>query len=525
MKASTTAVPANLQPLWRAGELAQAVGGQWQPGAFQASPEQAAAGCVAIDSRTISQPTPGEVGALFVALRGATDGHRFIRKALENGACCIVADNADTIQADGTPLTAAERARLLLVGDTFKALEDLGRYARARFQGQMVAVTGSVGKTTVKTMMALALEGAAQATGAGPGGVHAAKASFNNHLGVPLTLANMPPTARYAVCEIGMNHPGEVFPLAAMVKPDVAIITNIGTAHLGNMGSQKAIAEEKAALFQTLDTSRPGPKAAIFPLETPCADVLLAAVPKGVASIGLVAGKATAPDGLRPTHNVVLSHLVESATGSHGTLNAPSWHADLPGLAVNTPGRHLLEDAALVGCALLGLGLAGAVLDSALRALSTFNPGRGRGAVVALPSGVSVIDESYNASGPSVRAALSALRLRVDENGGAGRAVAALGDIRELGVFSAAEHKGLASAVQGAGVLAFCCGPGMRHLYDALPPELQGGWAETPQELAHSAAPILQPHDIVLVKGSNGSRMDQFTATLAALLASLPPPG
>ena len=226
--------------LWRSEDLTAALG--------VAPRHRFAAAGVAIDSREV-QP-----GDLFVALAGARDGHEFVQAALDRGAAgALIRKSALNLPAD---------APVYEVDDPLEALGDLARYARARFRGQLFAVTGSVGKTTSKEMLRTAL-GAL-------GSVHAAQASFNNHLGVPLTLARLPPEADFAVIEIGMNHQGEILPLARLSRPDVGIITNIGAAHIGHMGSTAAIAAEKADLFTGME---PG-GVAVMPLDTLHPDIL-----------------------------------------------------------------------------------------------------------------------------------------------------------------------------------------------------------------------------------------------------------
>ncbi|MCI1322898.1 MAG: Mur ligase family protein, partial [Acetobacter fabarum] len=227
--------------LWTRTELEQATGGHFLPAAAPSAPlgtqseaparnltEQAITG-ISIDTRTLA------AGDLFIALKGDTsDGHAHVQAALDKGAACAMVHAADGLTDP----------RVLVVADTMVGLQQLAQAARARFTGKVVAVTGSVGKTTTKEMLRLCLSA--------NGPTHAAEASYNNHWGVPLTLARLPRDAAFCISEIGMNHPGEILPLARMVRPDVAVITTIGSAHLGHMGSLDAIAAEKASIITTL---------------------------------------------------------------------------------------------------------------------------------------------------------------------------------------------------------------------------------------------------------------------------------
>ncbi|TPW34864.1 UDP-N-acetylmuramoyl-tripeptide--D-alanyl-D-alanine ligase [Oecophyllibacter saccharovorans] len=462
-------------PLWTAEELRRATDGQLDTPVTVHG--------VSIDTRQI---TPGD---LFIALAGQTDGHRFIRQAFRKGAACVMAHRADIAQLSdeptqaGSPLTEDEKKRILWVEDTQAGLEALGRFARARFSGGMIAVTGSVGKTTTKEMLRNALTPY--------GHTHAAVASFNNHIGVPLTLARLPREAAFCICEVGMNHPGEILPLARQVQPNIAVISTIGSAHLGHMGSLEAIAREKAALFSALTDGG----TALAPDDTPYPDLLAEAVPQN--------GRFWKA-GISPKAEIHLSSPVCSAAGSTAEVTMPDNRTAL--LTLSAPGPHLVRNAALALGVVAALGLE---LPPALTALAGFQPGSGRGHSRKLPGDILLLDESYNASSTSMRAALQTLALLP-----ARRHLVALGDIRELGDFAEDEHRALASDVQTAGALAFCCGPHMRHLYDALPPELQGGWAPDAARLAPLLQAALTPGDTLLVKGSFGSRMRDLIAAL-----------
>jgi UDP-N-acetylmuramoyl-tripeptide--D-alanyl-D-alanine ligase len=420
---------------------------------------------VSIDTRTI-QP-----GDLFVALRTATgDGHAHVTEALRRGAAGALVHDQESVP-DG--------AILLVAADTQDALTALGAFARQRFEGSVVAVTGSVGKTTTKEMLRVALSAS--------GMTHAAFASYNNHWGVPLTLARMPHDASYAVVEIGMNHPGEIAPLAALAAPDVAVITTIAAAHIGNLGSLEAIAEEKASILGGILQGG----AAVLPADSPQFERLMAHVPQGIRTLTFGVGD--------------LHSVVENADGSD--VDAVVDGRKLR-FRVNAPGRHMVANAlgALNACAALG-----ADLDTSAAALAGFSAGEGRGERRPLLHGAAMLlDESYNASGASVRAALAVLKLTP-----ARRRIAILGDMLELGDHSREEHESLAQAVCDSADIVYACGPWMKYLYDAVPTQKHGAYAPDSTALAAAMPGAIRAGDVVLVKGSLGSRMRAVVAALA----------
>ncbi len=448
--------------LWTAAELQAATGGAMltpaKPrGAARLQPsglrEFEATG-VSIDSRTLR---PGD---LFVALQGDTDGHAFVADALARGAAGAMVHRTDI---SGLPTGAP----LLAVDGTLAGLHALGRAGRARFTGKMVAITGSVGKTTTKEMLRTAL--------AAFGPTHAAEASYNNHWGVPLTLARLPADAAFCVAEIGMNHAGEIAPLARLAAPHVAVITAVGSAHIGHLGSLEAIADEKAAILQGLVAGG----IAVLPGDSPFFERLAKAAPGRVLSFGETAGVDARLLRIDPIQASILGQPVEF------TLAAPGAH-----MAANAV-------AALAACAALGLDAA-----LAAAALEAFQPVAGRGLQRTIRGGgILLLDESYNASSASVRAALGVLAALP------GRRVAVLGDMLELGAFGPAEHAGLAGDVTASADLLYACGPLMRHLYDSLPDRARGAHRRDSAALAPLVADAVRPGDAVLVKGSLGSRM------------------
>ena len=452
-----------MTPLWTAADLQEATGGAF------AHPFDATG--VSIDTRTLR---PGD---LFIALRSDSgDGHAHVAAAIAKGAAgAMVHQDVPGIEA------------LLIVDDTLAGLTRLGAFARARFLGQTVAVTGSVGKTTTKEMLRVAL--------AAYGPAHAAVASYNNHWGVPLTLARLPRDAAFCVVEIGMNHAGEIAPLARLAHPHVVIVTTVEAAHIGHLGAMAAIADEKAAIMTGLTQGG----TAVLPLDSPW-----------FARLRDRAGAARVMSfGESPGAGARLTEMEADANGS-GIL------ADIAGQEVrfrlNAPGRHMAVNAvgALAVVAALGLDP-----ETAARALEHFAPLQGRGAKrrLALAGGVALLlDESYNANGASMRAALDVLRLQP-----ATRRVAILGDMLELGEAGPAEHAALAADVARSADLVFAAGPLSRHLFDALPEAIRGAWAETSAALAAIAVARVAAGDAILVKGSLGSRMKSIVEALDAI--------
>ncbi|WP_419757496.1 UDP-N-acetylmuramoyl-tripeptide--D-alanyl-D-alanine ligase [Acidisoma sp.] len=453
-----------MSALWTADDLAVAAGGvMTRPFAING---------VSIDTRTVA---PGD---LFVALHGENrDGHQFVAAALGAGAAGALVDR--------DPPDATDSAPLLWVNDTLAGLTAIGAAARARFTGRLVAVTGSVGKTTTKAMLRRILVASGQ--------THAALASYNNHWGVPLTLARLPPGAAYCVAEIGMNHPGEIAPLARLARPHVAVITNIAPVHIGHMGSLDAIAAEKAAILSGLVAGG----VAVLPADSAHLTILTQAAE---AARIIRFGRALTAE----------ARLLDAVNDADGVNVSMTFEGVPLRFRLAAPGGHMAMNAVAAIAAAVALGVEP---HHASAALDGFEAVTGRGARrrLALPEGEALLlDESYNASGPSVRAALAVLGLQP-----ATRRIAVLGDMLELGADSAVEHAGLAPDVIAHADLLFACGPEMRRLFDAVPAGMQAGHAATSAELAPQVASALRPGDAVLVKGSLGSRM-------AAIISALP---
>jgi UDP-N-acetylmuramoyl-tripeptide--D-alanyl-D-alanine ligase len=426
---------------------------------------------VSIDSRTVR---PGD---LFIALVGEHgDGHAHVAAALARGAAgAMVHQLPDGVSDD---------AALLQVRDTFVGLHDLGRFGRARFQGRMVAVTGSVGKTTTKEMLRVILSAHGKAW--------AAEASHNNHWGVPLTLARLPEDAKFAVTEIGMNHAGEIAPLSRLARPHVAVVTSIASAHIGYLGSIEAIAAEKVQIEAGLE---------------PWGTLLL---PGDCAQYQQMACSVAAPT-QRFGRGEAEHRLLKAEADAEGTDILASIAGREIGFRLPVPGLHMAMNAV---AALAAASLVRADPAIGAEALRGFAPMRGRGARrrIVLPDGTAdLLDESYNASAASVRATLAVLALIP-----AKRRIAVLGDMLELGNAGPAEHIGLASAVVENADLLFTCGPLMRGLHDAIPATHRGGHAADSTALAPLVAAALRDGDAVLVKGSLGSHMQTIVSAFPA---------
>ncbi|MCE6951658.1 UDP-N-acetylmuramoyl-tripeptide--D-alanyl-D-alanine ligase [Cereibacter sphaeroides] len=474
-----------MTPLWTSAEAEAATGGR-ATAAF-------AANGVSIDTRTLR---PGD---LFVALKDVRDGHDFVAQALEKGAAAALVSRV--------PEGVAADAPLLVVPDVLAALEAMGRAARARTQARVVAVTGSVGKTSTKEML--------RATLGGQGRVHAAEASYNNHWGVPLTLARMPADADFAVIEIGMNHPGEIAPLARLARPHVALITTVAPAHLEAFASLDAIAEEKAAIVEGLE---PG-GTAILPADLGVTPILTDRARQAGARMVLFGTSAAADWRLSDVQ------ITPEATIARAT------HAGTPLLfKVLTPGRHFAANAlAVLACAeVLGLDPTIAACD-----LGLWSPPSGRGTRERIlldtvdEAFFELIDDAFNANPASMEASLDLLAAMAPTDGvgriAGGRRIAVLGDMLELGETEISLHRAIANhpALSSIAVI-HCVGPRMRALFEALPRRQRGEWVEHASDLVPRARLLVDAGDIVLVKGSKGIKVSLVVDALRKLGQSGP---
>ncbi|PZX16264.1 UDP-N-acetylmuramoyl-tripeptide--D-alanyl-D-alanine ligase [Palleronia aestuarii] len=451
------------RPLWTSEEAAAATGGESR-GAWSASG-------LSIDTRTLA---PGD---LFVALTAERDGHDFVADAFARGAAAALVARVPNGVDDDAPL--------LLVDDVLAGLGQMASDARSRFGGKVLAITGSVGKTTTKDMARVALSGQMR--------VHAAEASYNNHWGVPLTLARLDPDAQVAVIEIGMNHPGEIAPLARLARPDVALVTTIAPAHLEAFASVEEIAREKATIFEGLGTGG----TAIVPADSPNLEILAEAARARTSDIRRV-GFADAADYRLDTVELRAgSTIVQARAGDLALV-----------FRLGGAGRHFAPNALSVLAAAEALG--GDMVLSG-HALAEWQPSAGRGTreFVALDpvedAMIELIDDAFNANPASMGAALDALI--ASDPGPDGRRVAILGDMLELGADEMALHAAIASHPGLDAVdLVHCAGPRIRAAWEALPELRRGVWTERAEELAGRVAGLVRPGDIVLVKGSKGAR-------------------
>ena len=461
------------RPLWTTQELLAATGG-----ALDGKVRGAMNG-VSIDSRSVS------VGDIFVAIKGdAMDGHDFVVKALQSGAgVAMVSRVTDEMRSAG--------AILQVVEDPLRGLENMGRAAREWSNGQIIAVTGSVGKTSTKEMLHVALSAS--------GLTHASAASFNNHWGVPLTLSRMPRNAAYGVFEIGMNHSGEITPLVQLVRPHIAIVTIVAASHLGNFNSLDEIALAKAEIFAGLEKGG----TAIINRDSEYFDLLSAAAKAGGAKSIIGFGK----------------HAEASVRLERVALHPACCciTADVMGEKVTyklgMPGEHMALNSLAV---LAAVKASGADLARAMLALADAAPAKGRGVQehLSVPGGeLLLIDESYNANPTSMGAALALLaQAKLGKNG---RRIAVLGDMLELGKFGKQLHADLAKPIDLYGVdVLYAAGPLMQNLWNAVPAARQGAYAATSAELSLQLLPSLQAGDAVMIKGSLGSKMGLIVEAL-----------
>jgi UDP-N-acetylmuramoyl-tripeptide--D-alanyl-D-alanine ligase len=460
------------EQLWQWDELVAAA--QGRP---DGTPPVAITG-FSIDTRTLQ---PRDV---FVALKDARDGHDFVPNAFAAGAAAaVVSHDYPRAKHDGA---------LLRVADPLAALEAIGRAARARSDARIVAVTGSAGKTGTKEMLRLCLADA--------GATHASEKSYNNHWGVPLSLARMPMTTKFGVFEIGMNHAGEITPLTRMVRPHAAVITTVEPVHLAYFPSVEAIAEAKAEIFQGLV---PG-GTAILPHDNPHFALLQRrAFDVGAHVVGF---------GYAGTADVRAIQVNLDARGSSVIAGVDS---QLFPYRIGAPGEHWVKNSLAVLAALMALGADPMRCLTALVKVAA-PAGRGARSTLAAEGGrILLIDESYNANPASVSAALAAMATvpRAEYP----RRLAVLGDMLELGAAAPGLHRGLQEAVDAAGIdLVFACGPMMKLLFDRLGPAQQGAWTETSAELAPRLLDAVAAGDVVMIKGSLASRMGPVAEAVRA---------
>lgn len=466
------------EPLWTFDEVLAATAGQTE------GSDAPSLTSVSIDSRT------AEHGALFAAIRGDNlDGHDYVAKAFEAGASAALVADDTKLEATGT---------LIRVPDTLEALNLLGAAARERSEARIIAVTGSVGKTGTKEALRLAL-GAS-------GSVHASEKSYNNHWGVPLTLANFARENDFGVFEVGMNHPGEITPLTKLIRPHIAIITTVASVHLEFFTSEEQIAEAKAEIFAGLE---PG-GTAILNRDNPHFELLKKRASEAGVECIIAFG----------SHHEADAKLTSLTPDGDASDVEAIIAGEKISYRVGAPGRHLVMNSLAV---LAALHAAGADIQAGGQTLGSYHAPAGRGARLQymLKNGrVMLIDESYNANPASMRAALESLgetaRTKFP------RRIAVLGDMLEMGETSTRLHGELAQPVDAAGVdVVFACGPHMRALYDALPESRRGAYAESSQGLEVALLDTVQAGDAVMIKGSLGSAMGPLVEALRKHLQQL----
>jgi UDP-N-acetylmuramoyl-tripeptide--D-alanyl-D-alanine ligase len=466
--------------LWTSDAAAAATGGR------NTAPWQANG--VSIDTRTLK---PGD---LFVALTDVRDGHDFVATALAAGAAAALVSRI--------PEGVASDAPLLVVPDVLAALSALGAAARARTTAKVIGVTGSVGKTSTKEMLRAILSR--------QGRTHAAEASYNNHWGVPLTLARMPADTQFAVIEIGMNHPGEIAPLARLAQLDVALITIVAAAHLEAFDNIEGIATEKAAIMDGLVPHG----TAVLPADLSTTPILLARAAQTGAQVHTF--------GTTPGSDYHIAHctLTDTATCIMGTR-----HGQPLLFKVAIPARHFATNA------IAALAVAEAVgCDPMLAAhdIALWAPPAGRGTRERIvldrvdETFIDLIDDAFNANPASMAASLDVLIASQPQDGvgriGSGRRIAILGDMLELGRTELDLHEAIARhpGLEAIDII-HCAGPRMRALHQNLPRRQRGEWAATAQEIAAHAKALIDAGDIILVKGSKGSKVSLVVDALRKL--------
>jgi UDP-N-acetylmuramoyl-tripeptide--D-alanyl-D-alanine ligase len=440
---------------------------------------------ISIDTRSITR------GEVFFAIKGERfDGHDFATAAVKAGASALV------VAEERLPAMGRVNVPLIVVQDVLTALELAGVAARARSKARIIAITGSVGKTTTKAALAKVL-GAA-------GKVHAAERSFNNHWGVPLTLARMPEDCDYAVFEIGMNHANEIRPLVKMVRPHIAIVTGIAAAHLGHFNSLDEIAAAKAEIFEGIER---GGHALVNRDDQRWKLLEKAARDAGVEHVwGFGA------------HNRSTFRLMACELGADRSEVTAKMAGQEISMTIGIPGRHIVQNAlAVLGAAYL----AGADMKKVAAAMATLKaePGRGARETLRMREGsFTLIDESYNANPASMRAALELLA--ASEPGQGGRRIAVLGDMLELGIHSPKLHAGLADVIgKNRPDIVLMAGEEMKALAQAMPQGIEAHHHEDVAGLSKALVAALRPGDVVMIKSSNGIG---FSKVVEALRVAYP---
>lgn len=453
-------------PIWDSESISAALGQSVAPGIKVYG--------VSIDSRTIS------AGNMFVAIKGEHhNGNKFALDALKKGASICVID-------EKIPGLDDYAGKVLVVSDALEALRQLATFSRNRTQAKIIAVTGSVGKTSTKEMLKAALDN--------QGEVYASVGNFNNHFGLPLSLANMPKDIEYGIFELGMNHAGEILELTKIVRPDIAIVTTIEAVHLEFFSSISAIAEAKAEIFAGVQEGG----YAIINYDNPYHLILVE--------------KAKAHDlkvvsfGTSSKLDYILENYQHDANGSHIAIDARS---NIIRYSISIPGKHHALNSLAV---LAAVDCAGADVEfAAQKGLANFKPQKRRGQIRHNSKlGITIIDDTYNASPASVTAALNNL------GNMEGRKLAVLGDMRELGAHGKELHIDLRDSIASNNIdKVFCVGELMGHLFSALPNNLKGCITNDSASMAKEILNYIKHGDIILVKGSRSMEMEKVVDEIA----------
>mgnify|MGYP001170518252 CR=1 FL=1 len=446
---------------------------------------------VSIDSRTILK------GELFIAIQAERDGHNFIISAIQNGAAAAIVTRI--------PKDLPSNFPCLLVKDSLKALNDLAHFSRQRYQGKLVAVTGSVGKTSTKAMLSQVFSKF--------GNTYSSPQSYNNYLGVPLTLVNIPLGTQYVVCEIGMNSRGEIEPLSKLASPDIGIITNISPAHLASFNSLEGIAEEKAMICSGLASNG----ILIYPNDTPYAKSIVKMINKKKVR------KLTF--GFKPAADVYLKKI--GSKKNKTSLDVNIKHIKNFSFDLDALGSHHAVNSLTVLGTIFDLGLN---LDKAVNYLRTWRPGDGRGKILdlKLKKGskdllIKVIDESYNCNPSSLKASLEVVKnLSFDFDkvwkGKPFQRIAILGDMLELGAQAKKFHKDIADLESMSCFdRVHCIGELMENLYCGLSHKIKGLSVRDPKDLLPHLLSTIQDRDVYVVKGSNSVGLSFIVAELCKL--------
>ena len=487
--------------LWTVGEVSEAVKGQIEVlvsevigseviGSDVQGVEASGINSVSIDSRTLDKD------ALYIAIQGVSqDGHAFVRSAFQAGAkACLVSKDFELDGSEAADGSDFSGGILIRVEDTFKALQDLGMVSRKRCSGKIIAVTGSAGKTGTKEALRVMFEKF--------GRTHASVKSFNNHWGVPLTLARMPRDCEFGIFEVGMNHAGEISPLSKLIQPHVALITTVAPAHIGHFANEEEIADAKAEIFDGLMDGG----ACLLPADNRHFDRLKQAALEAKVQNVYSFGKASGVD----------VHLMSGEFGAERSVVQTDCFGEVIDFSISIPGEHIaLNFLGALGC----LKLAGCDVLQAASVLSELiaPPGRGVRHQLHLESDVSskvlLIDESYNANPPSMDIALKNLSALKDST--YCRRIAVLGDMLELGAHSVYYHREIAPLIASLDVdLVFASGEMMSHMFNELPQDKKGAFALNSKDLIEPLEESLQSGDVVMIKGSLGSDMGSIVTAL-----------